>query len=131
MGGDYFNPSLHERLGREAERDPVAADVDRQRGGGRVAGGDEGRADRLAQDRGLRAREHFADGRLAGVDDRALAGDAAVIVALRTPEGEVIEEDEETEGDEEVEATREEEPYFARDAAHRRVKRLPDIRQYL
>lgn len=50
---------------------------------------------------------------------------------FKTPEGEVIEEDEETEGDEEVEATREEEPYFARDAAHRRVKRLPDIRQYL
>ena len=36
---------------------------------------------------------------------------------FKTPEGEVIEEDEETEGDEEVEATREEEPYFARDAA--------------
>jgi hypothetical protein len=50
---------------------------------------------------------------------------------FKTIEGEVIDEDEETEGDEEVEATREEEPYFARDAAGRRVKRLPDIRQYL
>lgn len=48
-----------------------------------------------------------------------------------TTEGDVIDEDEETEGDEEVEATREEEPYFARDAAGRRVKRLPDIAQYL
>lgn len=50
---------------------------------------------------------------------------------FKTTEGEIIDEDQETEGDEEVEATREEEPYFARDAAHRRVKRLPDIRHYL
>lgn len=48
-----------------------------------------------------------------------------------TTEGEIIDEDEETEGDEEVEATREEDEYFARDAAGRRVKRLPDIRPYL
>jgi hypothetical protein len=41
VGGDYFNPSLHERLGREAERDAVAADIDRQCGGSCVAGGDE------------------------------------------------------------------------------------------
>jgi hypothetical protein len=51
VGGDYFNPSLHERLGRETERDAVAADIDRQRGGSRVAGGDKGRADGLAEDR--------------------------------------------------------------------------------
>jgi hypothetical protein len=50
---------------------------------------------------------------------------------FKTTEGEIIDEDEETEGDEEVEATREEEPYFARDAAGRRVKRLPDIAAYL
>ncbi len=46
-------------------------------------------------------------------------------------EGEVIDEDEETEGDEEVEATPEEDPYFARDAAGRRVKKIPDIAKYL
>jgi hypothetical protein len=50
---------------------------------------------------------------------------------FKTTEGEIIDEDEETEGDEEVEATREEDEYFVRDAAGRRVKRLPDIRQYL
>ncbi len=50
---------------------------------------------------------------------------------FKTTEGEIIDEDEETEGDEEVEATREEDEYFARDAANRRVKRLPDIRHYL
>ncbi|MCX6953638.1 MAG: hypothetical protein NTV51_15920 [Verrucomicrobia bacterium] len=50
---------------------------------------------------------------------------------FKTVEGEVIDEEEETEGDEEIEATREEEPYFARDAAGRRVKKLPDIAKYL
>lgn len=50
---------------------------------------------------------------------------------FQTTEGEIIDEEEETEGDEEVEATREEEPYFARDAAGRRVKKLPDITKYL
>ena len=46
-------------------------------------------------------------------------------------EGEVIEEDEETDDDEEIEATPEEDPYFVRDAAGRRVKRIPDITKYL
>ena len=50
---------------------------------------------------------------------------------FKTTEGEIIDENEETEGDEEVEATREIDEYFVRDAAHRRVKRLPDIRPYL
>ena len=34
-------------------------------------------------------------------------------------------------GDEEVEATPEEEPYFVRDAALRRVKKIPDIGKFL
>ena len=46
-------------------------------------------------------------------------------------EGEEIEEDEETEGDEEVEATQAEDPYFVRDATHRRVKKIPDITKFL
>ena len=46
-------------------------------------------------------------------------------------EGEEIEEDEETEGDEEVEAKQEEDPYFVRDAANRRVKKIPDIGKFL
>ena len=46
-------------------------------------------------------------------------------------DGEVIEEDEETEGDEEIEATPEEDPYFVRDAAGRRLKRIPDIVKFL
>jgi hypothetical protein len=46
-------------------------------------------------------------------------------------EGEEIDEDEETDDDEEVEAKLEEDPYFARDAAGRRVKRLPEIAKYL
>lgn len=50
---------------------------------------------------------------------------------FKTTEGEVIDEEEETEGDEEVEATREEDIYFARDAAGRRAIRLPDITKYL
>lgn len=45
--------------------------------------------------------------------------------------GEEIDEQEETEGEEEVEAKPEEDPYFARDAAGRRVKRLPDIAKFL
>lgn len=45
--------------------------------------------------------------------------------------GEEIDEQEETEGEEEIEAKPEEDPYFARDAAGRRVKRLPDIRKFL
>lgn len=50
---------------------------------------------------------------------------------FKTTEGVIIDEDEDSAGDEEVEATREEEPYFARDAAGRRAKRLPDIASYL
>jgi hypothetical protein len=46
-------------------------------------------------------------------------------------DGEEIDEDEETEGDEEVEAKLEEDIYFARDAAGRRVKRIPDIAKFL
>ena len=50
---------------------------------------------------------------------------------FKTTAGEVIDEEEETAGDEEIEATREEDIYFARDAAGRRAKRLPDITAYL
>ncbi|MEO7414642.1 MAG: hypothetical protein ABIZ81_14930 [Opitutaceae bacterium] len=46
-------------------------------------------------------------------------------------EGKEIDEDEETEGDEEVEAKLEEDIYFARDAAGRRAKRIPDIAKFL
>jgi hypothetical protein len=46
-------------------------------------------------------------------------------------EGEEEKEEDAPEGEEEVEVTREEDPYFARDAAGRRVKRLPDVAQYL
>ncbi len=45
--------------------------------------------------------------------------------------GEKIDEEDETEDDEELEAAVEEDPYFQRDAAGRRVKRLPDITKYL
>ncbi len=47
-------------------------------------------------------------------------------------EGEVIDEEEETEdSDEEVEAKVAEDPYFVRDAAGRRAKRLPEIAKFL
>jgi hypothetical protein len=46
-------------------------------------------------------------------------------------EGEEIEEDEESDGDEEIEATPAVEPYFVRDAAHRREKKIPDIAKFL
>lgn len=46
-------------------------------------------------------------------------------------EGEVIDEEEEAEGEEEIEASPEEDPYFARDAAGRRAKRIPDIAKFL
>jgi len=46
-------------------------------------------------------------------------------------EGEVVEEDEPSQGDEEVAATPEEEPYFVRDAALRRAKKIPDISKFL
>lgn len=46
-------------------------------------------------------------------------------------DGEVIDEEDDSEGDQEVEAAPEVDPYFARDAAGRRVKRLPDIAKYL
>lgn len=46
-------------------------------------------------------------------------------------EGEVIDEEEESEGEEEIEATPEEDIYLVRDAAGRRVKRIPEIAKYL
>lgn len=47
-------------------------------------------------------------------------------------DGEVIDEQEESEdGEEEIEATQEVDPYLARDAAGRRQKRLPDIAKFL
>jgi hypothetical protein len=47
-------------------------------------------------------------------------------------DGEVIDdEDEAGDGEEEIEAAPAVDPYFARDAAGRRVKRLPDISRYL
>ena len=47
-------------------------------------------------------------------------------------EGDVIEEDEVTDDDEEeIEATPEVDPYFVRDAANRRVKKIPDIAKFL
>jgi hypothetical protein len=46
-------------------------------------------------------------------------------------EGEEIEEDEESEGDGEIEATPAVDPYFVRDAAQRRQKKIPDIAKYL
>lgn len=50
---------------------------------------------------------------------------------FKDAEGKVIEEDEEADGDEEVEATQEIDPYFVRDAANRRAKKIPDIRRCL
>jgi hypothetical protein len=46
-------------------------------------------------------------------------------------EGDELEEDEESEGNEDVEVTAEVEPYFVRDAALRREKKIPDIAKYL
>jgi hypothetical protein len=46
-------------------------------------------------------------------------------------EGEEIDEQDEVDDEEEVEATLEEEPYFTRDAAGRRQKRIPEIGKYL
>ncbi len=47
-------------------------------------------------------------------------------------EGDVIEEDEVTDDDEEeIEATPEIDPYFVRDAANRRAKKIPDITKFL
>jgi hypothetical protein len=46
-------------------------------------------------------------------------------------EGEEIEEDEESDGDEEIEATPAVDPYFVRDAANRREKKIPDIGKFL
>lgn len=48
------------------------------------------------------------------------------------PDGEVIEEDEVTDDDdEEIEVTPDLDPYFVRDAAGRRAKKIPDIAKYL
>lgn len=46
-------------------------------------------------------------------------------------EGEEVDEQEEVEDEDEIEAAPEEDPYFARDAAGRRQKKLPDIAKYL
>jgi NAD(P)-dependent dehydrogenase (short-subunit alcohol dehydrogenase family) len=46
-------------------------------------------------------------------------------------EGDEIDEDEESESNEDVEVTAEVEPYFVRDAAQRREKKIPDIAKYL
>jgi len=46
-------------------------------------------------------------------------------------EGDEIEEDEESEGEEEVEVTAAVDPYFVRDMAQRREKKIPDIRKFL
>jgi len=46
-------------------------------------------------------------------------------------EGEEIDEEEESEGEEDIEATPEVDPYFVRDAAQRREKKIPDIAKYL
>jgi hypothetical protein len=46
-------------------------------------------------------------------------------------EGDEIEEDEESEGEEEVEVTAAVDPYFVRDAALRREKKIPDIAKFL
>ncbi len=45
--------------------------------------------------------------------------------------GEQIDEQEESEGEEEVVASLEEEPYFVRDAAGRRLKKVPDVAKFL
>lgn len=51
---------------------------------------------------------------------------------LTNAEGETIDEEDETaEGEEEVEATPVEDIYFARDAAGRRARRIPEIRKFL
>ncbi len=46
-------------------------------------------------------------------------------------EGDEIEEDEESEGEEEVEVTAAVDPYFVRDMAQRREKKIPDIAKFL
>ncbi len=46
-------------------------------------------------------------------------------------EGDEIEEDEESEGEEEVEVTAAVDPYFVRDMAQRREKKVPDIAKFL
>jgi hypothetical protein len=45
--------------------------------------------------------------------------------------GEEIDEQDEVEDEDEVEVAPEEDPYFARDAAGRRQKKIPDINKYL
>ena len=51
---------------------------------------------------------------------------------FKDAEGDIIEEDEVTEDDEEeIEAIPEVDPYFVRDAANRRAKKIPDIAKYL
>lgn len=50
---------------------------------------------------------------------------------LTNEAGDEIDEDEESEGDEDVEVTAEVDPYFVRDAALRREKKIPDIMKFL
>src|SRR5258708_36304523 len=51
---------------------------------------------------------------------------------FKDAEGDIIEEDEVTDDDEEeIEAIPEVDPYFVRDAANRRAKKIPDIAKYL
>ncbi len=50
---------------------------------------------------------------------------------LTNEAGDEIDEDEESEGDEDVEVTAEVDPYFVRDAALRREKKIPDITKFL
>lgn len=46
-------------------------------------------------------------------------------------DGDEVDEQEEVEDEDEIEAAPEEEPYFVRDAAGRRAKKIPDITKYL
>lgn len=50
---------------------------------------------------------------------------------FRDADGQEIDEQDEVDDEDEVEATPEEEPYFVRDAAGRRQKRIPDIAKFL
>ncbi len=72
---------------------------------------------RLVLDAQARRLSHVFDG-----DDQWIFHDA---------EGEEIDEQEEVDDEDEVEASLEEDPYFIKDAAGRRQKRIPDIAKYL
>ena len=55
----------------------------------------------------------------------------APVWVFTNAEGEEIDEQEEVEDEDEIEAAPEEDPYFVRDAAGRRQKKVPDINKYL